>query len=100
MGCRGISNSWVTVDPVVGGELGAVVVPFRAIPHPWALVGLVGGVRPMLAEGDVRPGVGSANDGRGSAVRLLKTDHQADNDRHALLLIPGILCHLHPGHIQ
>ena len=50
------------------------------------LAGLVAGVRPTLAVGAVGLGVGPADDGRGNVVRLPKADHQARNERQALLL--------------
>ena len=53
LGRRAIANSWVPVDPVVGGAVGAVVVRPRAISYSWGLEGLVGGVPPMLAVGDL-----------------------------------------------
>ena len=37
-GPQSFANSWVPVDPVVGGAVGAVVVGSRAIPHPLELV--------------------------------------------------------------
>ena len=99
LGRRAIANSWVSVDPVAGGAVGALVVRAKAISHSWELVGLVGGVRPTLEVGDVGLGVGPADGGRGYAVRHPKADHQAHDECQALILFPGTLSHLDPGHI-
>ena len=78
----------------------AIVVRPRVISYSWELVGLVGGESPMLAVGDVGFGVGPADGGGESVVRLPKADHQVYNERPALLLYPGTLGHLNPGHVD
>ena len=74
LGRRAIANSWMPEDPVVGGTVGAVAVRPWAMSHFWELVSLVGGERPTLAVGDVAFGVGPADGGGGSVVRLPKAD--------------------------